>query len=148
MMWNAPGGSRGRLGRCVPLAIIFGGGTLSMRQVTEIASVLDQLYGGLEQGSDLCASFEVQGEDTWIQLTDDMLNLYWPSGRPEALELEETLKDKLPYCHLIAFEMDVYVTYRVKRLTANEMAALIDWMFREVFDVRDNYRLDTDVYEL
>ncbi len=119
-----------------------------MDHVAEIASILDQLYTGLDQGSDLCASFEVQGEDTWIQLTDDMLNLYWPSGRPEALELEETLKDKLPYCHLIAFEMDVYVTYRIKRLSPEEMAILIDWMFREVFAVHENYRLDTEVYEL
>ncbi len=121
---------------------------MPMSQVAEIVSVLDELYVGLDQGSDLCASFEIHRGDVWIQLTDDMLNIYWPSGRPEALELEERLKGKLPYCHLIAFEMDVYVTYRIKRLTAEEMAALIDWMFREIFDVGDDYRLDTDVYEL
>lgn len=119
-----------------------------MGNVAEIASVLEALYTGLDQGTDLCASFEVRGQDTWIQLTDDMLNIYWPSGRPEALELEETLQTKLPYCHLIAFELEVYVTYRIKRMSVEEMAALIDWMFREVYDVRDDYRVDTDVYEL
>jgi hypothetical protein len=119
-----------------------------MDHTAKIASVLEELYAGLDQGADLCASFEVHGEDAWIQLTDDTLNIYWPAGRPEALELEETLQTKLSYCHLIAFELEVYVTYRIKRRSVEAMAALIDWMFREVFDVRDHYRLDTDVYEL
>lgn len=117
-------------------------------QISEIESVLKELYDGLEEKPGLCATFNVVGGDEWVQVTENMLNIHWHWDRKVATTLEGALSEILPHCRLMDIDVGAYATYEIERVGVEEMARLVDWVLIEIYGVREEYELNTEIMEM
>lgn len=121
---------------------------MSTRQIEEIELMLEELYDSRGTEKNLCASLNVEIGNEWVQLTRDMLNIYWPFDESEAKKLEQALQDVLPQCRLVEIDAGTFVMFEVELLDRRYMARLIDWMFTKVYSIRDEYRVEADTFEI
>jgi len=117
-------------------------------QIAEIESVLKELYDGLDEKPGLCATFNVVGGDEWVQVTENMLNIHWHWDRKVATTLEGALSEILPHCRLMDIDVGAYATYEIERVGVEETARLVDWVLIEIYGVREEYELNTEIMEM
>ncbi|MBN1178361.1 MAG: hypothetical protein JXD18_04065 [Anaerolineae bacterium] len=120
---------------------------MAEEQIEKIELALEELFDGISEGEDLCASFEIPGSEEWVQLTARELNIFWPYDEEDLHDLEEEMKDIFSRCKLTEFEEGVSATFEIELLELEDMADIVDWVFTEVLEVAEDYQLDIDVFE-
>jgi len=121
---------------------------MSTREIEEIESILNDLYESRESEKDLCASLSIETGNEWIQLTRDVLNIYWPFDDVEAKKLEKALNDVLPKCQLVEMDAGTFLMFEIELLHKKYMARLIDWIFTKVYGLQDTYQIDAKTFEI
>lgn len=101
------------------------------------------------EGGAFCANFQATGGDgPWIQAKVGALNLHFPFEQPPAELFAQCRLDDLPSMAFPAWKANQFATVTFQELPLDAFAAYIDRLFRTLYDLPADYRVDTDIFDM
>ena len=119
-------------------------------QIAILEQILRDLYVTFEADPnvDWCLTFEVPGRDVWLEFTRRLLNMAWPFDSDAAYDLARGALQSLPECVLAEVEAGSFATYWFELPSVEQMAAIIDRLFVEVYQLEADYQFTFEVKQL
>lgn len=100
-----------------------------------------------ESEDDLCASFQVAGQETpWIQVIPGVLNLWWPHDEKPAGQIEQAGGEGLTGLQLTDWNSGTFAMFEFNEASPEEQAAFIDRLFRTFYGCSPGYELNVEIF--
>ena len=86
-------------------------------------------------------TFEANGGEHWLQYASGVINMDWPFAEaPGPEQLQKYFGALAPY-ELEGCDSDLYATVKIGTADTERIAAAIDWIFRELYELGADYEL-------
>lgn len=101
------------------------------------------------EGGAFCATFELPHADVpWVQAKTGAINLYYPFDQPPDVLFRECNLDALPSMAYPSWNAHKFATITFGMLSVDEYAIYIDRLFRELFRLPSDYRVNTNIFDM
>jgi hypothetical protein len=90
-------------------------------------------------------TFEANGGEHWLQCASGVINMDWPFAQAPALEQLQKYFGSLAPFELESCDSDLYATVRIGATDTERIAAAIERIFRELYELGADYELSYKV---